>query len=348
MGRLPAGFFVKLIPFLILSLPSLGMANGMPDGPESTESTYKSAYTVKKGDTLWDISSGKLKDPFLWKKIWEVNPQIKNPHLIFPGHTINIPDTKTGPAEEMAEQSGEASKMAPGDFKETGRIIIPTKVEPKNIPIQKKKYLVSKEILLRSGFISGGINSKGKISSSPSGKELIGVNDYVYVDTDQPATKKSKFYIITKPTEVIHPVTHNSAGHLYRINGILEITGEENGNQKALITESYEETTTGDLLSAFTPVEQPIAPDKERRPGIKGAVIKLWNNQELASTNDILYLDKGTNDGILVGDLFNIITNRKPHTHVGEIQVISAKEKTSVAIIRTATAEIQAGDVFKN
>jgi len=345
MVRVPAEFFVRLIPFLILFLPSFAMANGMPDSPDSPESTY----TIKEGDTLWDISSGKLKDPFLWKKIWEANPQIINPDLIFPGHKINIPDTQAGQkTEEMAEQSGKSSKMAPLYLKEPGRIIIPTKVEPKNIPVQKQNYLVSKEILLRSGHISGGINSSGKISSSPSGKQLIGVGDYVYVDTGQPAAKKSKFYIITKPAEVIHPVTHNFAGYLYRINGILEITGEENGNQKAMIIESYEETTVGDILSAFMPVERPVDPVKERRPEINGVIIKLWNNQELASSNDILYLDRGVNDGIVVGDLFNVITNSKPHTPIGKIQVISAKEKTSVAIVRKATAEIQSGDIFKN
>jgi len=345
MGRVPTKLFVKLIPFLILFLPSFGTANGMPDSPDSPESTY----TIKEGDTLWDISSGKLKDPFLWKKIWEANPQIKNPDLIFPGHIINIPDTQAAQkTEEMAELSGEATKMAPKDLKEPGRIIIPTKVEPKNIPIQKQKYLVSKEILLRSGYISGGINSVGKISSSPSGKQLIGVGDYVYIDTDQPAAQKSRFYIINKPVEVIHPATNKFAGYLYRVNGILELTGEENGNHKAVIVESLEETTVGDLLSVFTPVELPVEPDKTRRPDISGLIIKLWNSQELASINDIIYIDKGTNDGIAVGDIFNVITKREPHTPVGNVQIISAKEKTSVAIIRKATAEIQLGDTFKN
>src|SRR3972149_2235798 len=48
-------------------------------------------YTVKKGDTLWDISSKEIIDPFLWPKVWKENPTVKNPDLIYPGQKIRIP-----------------------------------------------------------------------------------------------------------------------------------------------------------------------------------------------------------------------------------------------------------------
>src|SRR5512136_1584185 len=84
-----------------------------------TEETKEAegVYTIKKGDTLWDISSKFLNDPFLWPKLWERNPYITNPHWIYPGNPIQLtaiePVQKEEPKKVVEEKpQGEKPKEA--------------------------------------------------------------------------------------------------------------------------------------------------------------------------------------------------------------------------------------------
>ena len=81
MRRSHPVFFVGILLFVFI-LPIFLWAQEKKDGEE--------IYTIKKGDTLWDISGKFLNDPFLWPKLWQRNPYITNPHWIYPGKPVQI------------------------------------------------------------------------------------------------------------------------------------------------------------------------------------------------------------------------------------------------------------------
>ena len=74
---------LALVGALLLTLVTYAVAADLRAGHPNT-------YVVHRGDTLWDISARFLKQPWLWPEVWQANPQIRNPHLIYPGDVINL------------------------------------------------------------------------------------------------------------------------------------------------------------------------------------------------------------------------------------------------------------------
>jgi LysM repeat protein len=300
-------------------------------------------YTIKKTDTLWDISREKLGNPFLWPKLWEANPHIKNPHLIFPGQKLNMPAEVAKEEKELIEE-----KII------TERPVAAMPVEknaPRKVPIMKKEFLISRELFLQSGYITDNLDTTeiiGEISGAQQNKTLIGRGDIVYINSRATIKTGDKFYIISSPEKLIHPITAEDIGYLIRIKGVLKLIGEDRGYQKALILESYNEIIVNDMLISVYPVELPIETFAERRPILYGTVIMLSKNSNISGAGNIIYLDLGSSDGIKAGDIFDIVAGEKPAVTIGTVQIINTFNKTAVALVKNASQEIKVGDIIKN
>ena len=77
-------FLLGILACAVLALQA------MAADPVALRSDNPDEYVVKRGDTLWDISGRFLEKPWLWPEIWQVNPQIANPHLIYPGDRLSL------------------------------------------------------------------------------------------------------------------------------------------------------------------------------------------------------------------------------------------------------------------
>ena len=104
------GFFFAMV--LVFSF--CFVLSGLTQEKKETEGVY----TIKKGDTLWDISARFLKDPFLWPKLWERNPYITNPHWIYPGNPIQLTTAEPEKKEVAKEESKKVAEEKPKEAEE--------------------------------------------------------------------------------------------------------------------------------------------------------------------------------------------------------------------------------------
>lgn len=297
--------------------------------------------SVTRGDTLWTISGKELSDPFLWPKVWKENPEIKNPDRIYPGQTIRIPLYLLRDTAAVEEQPpvAEAPVAAPEVAAESPAM---KEVPP---PVVAPGPMVNKNILISSGYISESVGRLGEISGSPSSRNMFGDNDIVFVKTNMQVKVGDRFYIVRVRELIEHPVTRKKMGYLIEIRGIAEISQFEYGQTKARIIKAFGEILTGDILDAFFEMDPPVAKDSYRRPEISGNVIAAKDMNFMNALLNIVYLDKGLQDGVEVGDMFKTVNIDKHMVNSGIIQVISVRDNTSAAIVKSNTLPVSRGNL---
>ncbi len=289
-------------------------------------------YTVKKGDTLWDISGIKLTDPFLWPKIWKENPQIKNPDLIYPGQVIKIPSDLLQKQVVLPEKK----KPAP---------VLAKKEIPVSEPVKPQRRLLSPDIILSAGYIEDQITRVGSIISTPSGMTMVGKGDDVYISVNGPVSKGQKFYTFKSYGVVNHPITGKPLGELIEITGVIEVTGKEGSYTRARVLKSFSEIQVGSYLDNYYDVT-PLDITKERKGKAHGVIVAGKDLRYLTGRLDVVYLDRGVRDGLLPGDVLTVLSSDDPRRPIGKIRVISARNTTSVAEVIESTQEIVKGDSF--
>ena len=331
---MPKTRIMRYVLIVFLLLPSITFA--------ATQEIKK--YKVIKGDTLWDIAERELKDPFMWPKIWKENKWIANPHWIYPGQIIKIPlylIQKEKPEEEAAPKPAAAYQEPAATSQGTPN------EEIKKEAVHIIKYpLVKRSLLMTSGYIADTIPGVGQVGDSPSGQTILGNDDIVFVNVDHPAQVGDKFYVIRASEPVTHPITEKKIGYVITIGGIAEIVKIKNGETMAKITQCFREIDRGDRLDSYYDIETPMTTGHFRSPDINGMIIATGNNKILQSMLDIIYIDKGCQDGIEAGDMFRTIAVDAHAVPNGVIQVINCKDHTATAIIKSSRTPISPGNIF--
>ncbi|TNF86462.1 MAG: LysM peptidoglycan-binding domain-containing protein, partial [Gammaproteobacteria bacterium] len=171
----------------------------IPEEPEPAETIvyepeHPQTYIVQEGDTLWDISTVFLRDPWFWPEIWFKNPQVENPHLIYPGDTLAIVYVGGERMVQILSRGADASILA-----ETAEGLSVVKVNPRirsqaiestipTIPIDSLRQLLERPVVIDEDTL----NNSAYILSSVDNHLINSINDKLYVtcvnSTRLPAT----------------------------------------------------------------------------------------------------------------------------------------------------------------
>jgi len=305
-------------------------------------------YVVKKGDTLWDIAAFFLSKPWRWPEIWHVNPQIANPHLIYPGDEISLIYVDGQP--RLSLNRGRDVKLSPE-----------IKAVPHGEAIPALPLDVIDTFLSRTRVVA-----PGELEAAPyvvAGQEksiIVGVGDDFYVRGEIPA-EQTFWGVYRNGGNYVDPETGEILGVRAQDIGSGKLKAVDGEILTLAATRSVEEIRIGDRI---LPVEErkietvfyPSAPPS----GAEGVIMAVEGGIDNVGHLDVVAINRGEEDGLEIGDTFalykagetvrdriseDIVT--LPPERAGLLMVFRTFEQMSFGLVMNATRPLNVGDLVR-
>ncbi|RMF20093.1 MAG: LysM peptidoglycan-binding domain-containing protein [Gammaproteobacteria bacterium] len=245
---------------------------------------YPETYTVVKGDTLWDISSRFLNNPWYWPEIWYANPQIANPHLIYPGDVLTLVyiDGKRRVTVGKRSEAAGTLKLSPKVRATPLASAIPSIPLDAIAPFLTTTRIVTREELDKAPYVLQG----------KRGNLVVGAGDSVYVRGE---TKPEEAYgVYREATTYVDPDTNEFLGLEARAIAHGKITEARGEIGTYLVQKSSAEILAGDRLLHEEDRELatnfvPSVPDTD----VEGKMIAVLDGVSQVGQYDVVVVNLG-------------------------------------------------------
>ncbi|PCI07828.1 MAG: peptidoglycan-binding protein [Gammaproteobacteria bacterium] len=321
-------------------------------------------YTVKKGDTLWEISNLFLQDPWYWPEIWSKNTQIQNPHLIFPGDILTLiyvdgqPQIRLNESQHKSIAQSSSKSGLPVKKLSPSIRFKPLQASIPSIPGDAIRQFLSKPRVVTKQQLEDA----PRIIGSDEKHLILGTGSRVYIRGE--IDKERVRFSVFKPGDALRdPVTDELLGYEAKYSGDVHIT-EYGDPASGNITYAAREILIGDRLlpedkSKLENMFFPHVPDKE----INAQIISLYDALFGVAQYQIVVINKGERDGMEVGHLLATFTQGElirdrfdtrrselvqlPNERSGLIMLFKIFDRVSYALTLEATRVIHNNDFVK-
>ncbi len=315
-----------------------------PDAPER--------YVVQRGDTLWDISARFLSDPWYWPEIWYVNPQVENPHLIYPGDELALIWVDGKP--RLVLERGGATRLSPR-----------VRERPLSEAIRAIPWNVVEAYMSRPTVLA-----KEQVKDAPyvvTGRDqrlILATGDDIYVRRlPGSAVMESSYRFYRVGQELKDPDDGDVLGYDGTYTGLARYTRA--GDPATMrMTASARETQPGDIaLPDVIEVNMDFIP---RAPAgtVEGRVISVADQRIVGGQYVVVVINRGTRHGLEPGNVLSIWqqaavvrddtpypVSRKvqlPENRIGQFMVFKSWDRLSYGLVLDSEREIAVGDSVRN
>lgn len=308
-------------------------------------------HSVRRGDTLWGICDYYFRNPYQWPRIWSYNPQIQNPHWIYPGDQVRL---RPGAVEPEQPKGGS------------------------NLTDRRRQVVPGTIFLRNEGFIEDdNAQTWGEITGAREDKMFLTDFDEVYMKIVDDRDVK-----IGQELTVFRPIRSVGSVKLVQIQGTVRVDfwNAKERIARGRITETLDTIERGARLGPIARKFEVVPPrrnDVELRAGVSASVFP----RQLHGSNQVVFLDRGEVDGLKPDNRLFVLRQgdawhqtvptgtaaqriamesdtpadtesiprprdetKLPEEVIGEIRVITVRKNTSLAIVTASRREIEAGD----